>query len=55
MFIIVFLIIGCARGYYGEKCTEACRGCVNGICNRENGRCEYGCKKGFVGNKCDSK
>ncbi|XP_062604031.1 multiple epidermal growth factor-like domains protein 6 [Saccostrea cucullata] len=43
----------CANGFYGERCNLNCSICRQGLCDRENGKCLYGCNDGRHGEKCE--
>ncbi|XP_056002467.1 multiple epidermal growth factor-like domains protein 10 isoform X2 [Ostrea edulis] len=45
----------CKMGTYGPNCIYNCSGhCLNdGICNRETGYCDTGCKSGYTGRYCN--
>ena len=39
---------GCADGYYGNKCAEACGQCTDGaVCDKTTGHCPHGCQVGY--------
>ena len=43
----------CAKGYYGDGCSEVCGHCVDqNDCHHINGTCFNGCKEGYMGNLC---
>ena len=48
-----FFFKECAKGYYGNGCSEVCGHCVdqNG-CHHINGSCLNGCKEGYMGDLC---
>ena len=49
------LFIGCDAGTYGVDCKNNCSSnCKNGTCHHVNGRCIYGCKPGYIDDKCDN-
>ena len=62
--IIVFILMykssmkilyhsGCMQSY-GEDCQYPCsKHCVNETCDRFNGNCQFGCVRGYHGQKCE--
>lgn len=39
--------------YNGQHCVKKCSSqCMNETCSKDTGRCLYGCKKDFFGDKC---
>lgn len=50
-------IAECKFGYYGKDCMGGCS--VNcyytNACDRFTGRCNGGCKTGWMGSKCDQR
>ncbi|XP_056000263.1 cell death abnormality protein 1-like isoform X2 [Ostrea edulis] len=44
----------CAKGYFGDDCTELCKGrCLNGAaCNATTGYCDEGCAPGWRNKDC---
>ena len=45
----------CISGTYGINCESQCNTCVHRICDRQDGRCTYGCIEGFKGDDCHLK
>lgn len=48
---VAFLIKECPPGTYGDACVHNCIGhcLIDVICNRTTGRCDQGCKPGYIG------
>lgn len=53
--IFVYICLECLIGIYGLGCLDSCIGyCLNDkVCNIIIGRCDVGCKFGYMGEKCD--
>ena len=49
---ILFFLLECSAGRYGESCSETCGDQCQG-CNRFSGVCELGCLPGWTGQRCD--
>ena len=53
LFSVLFLgWLGCSRGSYGNNCRETCSNCEQQACSLVSGKCQYGCKPGWKGDKC---
>lgn len=50
-----FFVLECLIGKFGLDCVYNCSGyCMGDIrCNRIIGRCDIGCKVGYIGELCD--
>ncbi|ESO86154.1 hypothetical protein LOTGIDRAFT_235529 [Lottia gigantea] len=44
----------CLNGYYGQLCSERCH-CYKADCDRNTGKCPYGCSRGWMGENCNEK
>ncbi|XP_050400096.1 uncharacterized protein LOC126817295 [Patella vulgata] len=44
--------LDCEMGYYGPNCDEVCH-CYQSQCDQDTGVCDYGCKHGWMGFRCD--
>lgn len=53
--ILVFICLECLLGIYGLGCLYCCiEYCLNDkVCNVIIGRCDDGCRIGYMGEKCD--
>lgn len=51
---IIYLIIACKEGWYGENCSKQCpMHCKEStFCNRSSGQCDEGCKNGWHDMDC---
>ena len=54
------MCVECQFGFYGDTnaqvCTRCPDTCASGTtCNRESGSCDYGCRDGLSGSRCDQK
>lgn len=54
--MIIFFIIECGKGWYGDNCRQQCKGyCKDGTsCNHVTGQCDEGCDAGWTGKLCDN-
>ena len=53
LFSVLFLgWLACSRGSYGNNCSETCSNCEQQACSLVSGKCQYGCKPGWKGDKC---
>ena len=50
---ILFIELGCLRGYYGFTCNIPCSEHCLSDCHIETGNCQ-GCKPGYRGDRCES-
>lgn len=48
------MLLECQIGYYGKNCRHLCSAyCyVTSRCNKFTGKCDGGCKLGWIGNTC---
>lgn len=53
---MVSICLECPSGTYGPGCLYRCtEHCLNDIaCNVTTGRCDDGCRTGYMGEKCDT-
>nr|XP_022315010.1 uncharacterized protein LOC111119286 isoform X2 [Crassostrea virginica] len=43
----------CDAGFHDTDCTDTCeQGCKYNSCEKNSGKCEYGCKDGYMGFNC---
>ena len=51
-YAIIFFLLECPAGRYGESCYDTCGDQCQG-CNRFSGICDLGCLPGWAGQRCD--
>ena len=49
----MLIILAYSQGKYGRNCSETCSNCKLDNCSPVTGVCQYGCRPGWKGDKCN--